>query len=486
MFWFSSNSRAFCGKFGFGPTNLGGNGADTQIPPPRNLTRFGRNQIGGSSAARVDEKDTNLPYYHHHPLNLSPFAPQISLSLPSSPLFELASLTTTSIPLPHLVDIPLLNLLESSNSSSAASAPTIQATSTHWFQLAFGVGSQARSHPPSSTSQHTFPTPPTAQLYHPGIFVASKRREAARYNTLKKSGRRPPRSQAQSNAPSLFVSTLPPSSVTAHVLNVRVVCGTYDCQLGLSRWQANPTLGGSSVEFMNNSKLSALLPLPSPPRRVAAFTIDTIYDPGTASAAGRLTPPSTIQASSSRAVRVRLHRRRRLCRRRAAAQRLEYIDRRPASGTYAYCRQANRALQALTAAPLPSPTSTLSPFSSAAQRRANAALDASSIGFTNRLNLRSSDVDYTTFRPPLIDGHYMNLLPASGPYCKRRLHDVFTSAHRRLLYVSSSGERAVSITLITQHIVVRRATFAPDPFGRLGHRIHDVSKPRERRFCIYS
>ncbi|KAK7008010.1 hypothetical protein R3P38DRAFT_3211667 [Favolaschia claudopus] len=133
-------------------------------------------------------------------------------------------------------------------------------------------------------------------------------------------GRQPPRSQAQSDAPSLSIPTLPPSSAPTQVLNVQVVCGTIeaagrlthvlklkaaclvsltidilgipraprsgaqssrhiptsrerDAHWGLSRRQANPTLGSSSIEFMN-TKLSALLPSPSPspPRRVAAHS----------------------------------------------------------------------------------------------------------------------------------------------------------------------------------------------------------------------
>ncbi|KAK7008022.1 hypothetical protein R3P38DRAFT_2792125 [Favolaschia claudopus] len=211
-----------------------------------------------------------------------------------------------------------------------------------------------------------------------------------------------------------------------------------DVYLGLSRRQANPALDDSSIEFRGDWSSISSLPLRPPPPQ--------------------------------------------------AAQRLEYIDRRPARGTNACCRQANPALQALTAASLPSLTSTLSPFTSAAQRRVvfqhpcrTAArvltlyIDVPRAGrmfaalifhyIFRRPASGTQDVDYTTNRRPPTDDYYTDRLFASGPSDRHRIHDV-----------SPSGERRLFRTSITRHIVVRRANFVDIILG-----ISDIEYTTYRR-----
>ncbi|KAK7008030.1 hypothetical protein R3P38DRAFT_3211677 [Favolaschia claudopus] len=132
------------------------------------------------------------------------------------------------------------HLLESNNSSSAASAPMIQATSTHWFHLAFGVGSFLHHRRLNYITQpryvlnerttlaalelnihlrHSTDSLPRSAAKRldttPKVFLNAPWPPAGNHHVLK----------LKAKAPSLSVSTLPPSSVTAQVLNVRVVCG---------------------------------------------------------------------------------------------------------------------------------------------------------------------------------------------------------------------------------------------------------------------
>ncbi|KAK7064971.1 hypothetical protein R3P38DRAFT_3340089 [Favolaschia claudopus] len=441
--------------------------------------------IGGTSAARVDETATCFITTTTHANLLR--SPPISLSLPpllSSPLPELASPRSPPPPFDFLPSSTLLQsarvqryleLSFNSNAPNHARKVWEPVIPSHFYpyvdkssQLVPTAQSPVTCCPPSPLDLSILLPPlPVRQLHAFQVikFVSGRRQAASRlvksnFNLV--SSFLPFTSVAQRRERRAAARTAPTLSDRCTVgrrldgIYQRPASGTQPCLLstGSGRRQANPTPPSSMRRtFVLPSMVSS-----SRERRVAAHTLDALYRrPASGTQCMGLSPPSTIQASSSETIGVRIHRHHHLCRRRRAAastSRERDADLGPS------CRQAN------------------------------AALDASSIGFTNELNGICS-------RPPLI---------------RRRLHGVSTSAHRQLLYesssgeravlqtsitrcfyvrpptitVSSSGERAVSITLITQHIVVRRATFAPDPFGRLGHRIHDVSKSRERRFCIHS
>ncbi|KAK7055589.1 hypothetical protein R3P38DRAFT_3253624 [Favolaschia claudopus] len=163
-------------------------------------------------------------------------------------------------------------------------------------------------------------------------------------------------------------------------------------------------------------------------------------------------PPSTFQASSSEAFGVRFHRRRRR-HRRAAAHTLDYINQRPASGTYAPVRAAGRLTPpqhfkhrvhrefevhavavAVAAAPRSGANLWLSPSPSARRRlsqllilqivvrRPTIACGILPTSITIWIDVRratieqsgDSNIKHTTNRPPPTDLYCMDRRPASG------------------------------------------------------------------------
>ncbi|KAK7040534.1 hypothetical protein R3P38DRAFT_3349002 [Favolaschia claudopus] len=521
---------------------------DYLSPNRETCSQIRTRSIGGSSAARVDETACGPPPPLQPP---SPALLDVSLSSPLRQLQLSSSSQQAQLYRTFLTNSSFsrLNLRFLKISTSASSRPP---TLNHRSGVPLDNTPLALTRSPAPpqdvnarvnarrASCLVNPQPPANEMSH-RVHWSSHRAAAVCFDYLHQrlvkkknvcffnlnlaAGRQatPSRTQNQRRITSLRYYRLLPSSSAAQrrvVLRVRINVRQAGHGPG-----AKPPAGSLHVLRFKSPALASIVPPShdSTPRSGGSFdTISRRPTSGThawARAAGRLTPPSTIQASSSGVTGVSFVRCRCRRRRREAAQRLEYIDRGPASGTYSWLTpppSSNRGTFAFTHldahavhkrrawssnihAALPPTVLTLYNdvpragrklgdfFSTGSGRRqANPALDASSIVFTTRLRsaLSSSSsprrvaaltLDYM-FRHPPSDISALTIQKDDRPpmitvwiVARRASYvpnvDYTTNRRPPTNHYYMNRLPARGQTLITRRIVVRRATLATGILG---------------------